>query len=166
MIKLGRFLDIFCNGLRILLGCLMASLAIPVGMQVISRYTGIIPTYLWTEELATFIFVWVVMIGSMLAVWDGTHFDVVITPDAQSALGALIQKGVVHFAVLIFGLLFFWYGVEYAKIGSIQSSVMMRANLLWTYITVPIAGTVWAVLSAYRLVQALQTYKQNKLAAA
>lgn len=166
MTMVGRFLDTFCNGLRVLLGCLMASLAIPVGMQVIARYTGIIPTYLWTEELATFIFVWVVMIGSMLAVWDGTHFDVVITPDATSPLGALVQKSVVCLSIMIFGLLFLWYGIEYAKIGSIQSSVMMRANLLWTYITVPIAGTVWAVLSAYRFYEALTDYSNRKKTAA
>ncbi len=55
--------------LRILLGAMTAILAIPVGIQVIARYTGMIPVYLWTEELATFIFVWVVMIGSMIAVW-------------------------------------------------------------------------------------------------
>jgi TRAP-type C4-dicarboxylate transport system permease small subunit len=140
----------------------MASLAIPVGMQVIARYTGIIPTYLWTEELATFIFVWVVMIGSMLAVWDGTHFDVVITPDAKSPLGTLIQKGVVYVAVMIFALLFAWYGVEYAKVGSIQSSVMMRANLLWTYVTVPLAGTIWTLFAAYRLYEAVGVYTHSK----
>lgn len=166
MTMLGRSLETLCSGLRILLGCLMASLAIPVGMQVISRYTGIIPTYLWTEELATFIFVWVVMIGSMLAVWDGTHFDVVITPDAASPLGALIQKGLVCLSIMIFGLLFLWYGIEYAKVGAIQSSVMMRANLLWTYITVPIAGTVWAVFSGYRLYEAILIYSNNKKTAA
>ena len=80
MIMLGRTLETFCQGLRVLLGIFMASLAVPVGMQVIARYTGIIPVFLWTEELATFIFVWIVMIGSMVAVWDGTHFDVVVTP--------------------------------------------------------------------------------------
>ncbi|MEP1933709.1 MAG: TRAP transporter small permease subunit, partial [Roseibium sp.] len=121
---IGRLLETFCTGLRILVGCLMAALAIPVGMQVISRYTGIIPTYLWTEELATFIFVWVVMIGSMLAVWDGTHFDVVITPDAKIPLGTFIQKSIVHVFVMVFALLFAWYGIEYSKVGSIQSSVM------------------------------------------
>lgn len=156
---IGRLLGTFCDGLRVLLGCLMATLAIPVGMQVISRYTGIIPTYLWTEELATFIFVWVVMIGSMVALWDGTHFNVVITPDAVSPLGTLIQKSVVYLFVLIFAVLFAWYGVEYAKFGSIQSSVMMRLNLLWTYITVPLAGAVWAVFSAYRLYEAIADYK-------
>ncbi len=158
----GRLLNTFCAWLRVLIGCLMASLAIPVGMQVISRYTGIIPTYLWTEELATFIFVWVVMIGSMLAVWDGTHFDVVISPDARSPLGIFLQKSVVHVLVMIFGLLFAWYGIEYAKVGSIQSSVMMRANLLWTYITVPIAGTIWAVFSTYRLYEAWVAYQTSK----
>ena len=161
---IGRSLETICQGLRILLGCLMASLAIPVSMQVISRYTGIIPTYLWTEELATFIFVWVVMIGSMIAVWEGTHFDVVITPDAKSPLGALIQKCVVLFFVGTFALLFAWYGIEYAKVGSIQSSVMMRANLLWTYITVPIAGFVWTVFTAYRLYQACAVYQLSKRA--
>ena len=159
---IGRLLGTFCDGLRVLLGCLMATLAIPVGMQVISRYTGIIPTYLWTEELATFIFVWVVMIGSMVALWDGTHFNVVITPDAVSPLGTLIQKSVVYLFVLIFAVLFASYGVEYAKFGSIQSSVMMRLNLLWTFITVPLAGVVWAVFSAYRLYEAIADYRAAK----
>jgi len=158
----GRLLEHFCIGLRILLGLLMASLAIPVGMQVLSRYTGIIPTYLWTEELATFIFVWVVMIGSMVAVWDGTHFDVVITPDANSPLGILVQTSIVYVFILIFAILFAWYGIEYAKVGSIQSSVMMRLNLLWTYVTVPLAGAIWAIFSAYRLYEALTTYRASR----
>ncbi|WP_417525653.1 TRAP transporter small permease [Marinovum sp.] len=161
---IGRALETFCAGLRILLGCLMAALAVPVAMQVIARYTGLIPTYLWTEELATFIFVWVVMIGAMLAVWDGTHFDVVITPDATSPLGVLIQKSVVHLAIMVFALLFAWYGIEYAKVGSIQSSVMMRINLLWIYIAVPLAGAIWAVFTAYRLYEAFDAYTQSRKA--
>ena len=144
---IGRALEQFCQILRITVGFLMALLAIPVGMQVISRYSGIIPTFLWTEELATFIFVWIVMIGSMIAVWEGTHFDVVITPDAKRPLGILIQKGTVVVCVAIFALLFAFYGIEYAKIGAIQNSVMMRANLLWIYISVPLAGAVWALFS-------------------
>ena len=159
---IGRALENLCQGLRILLGCLMASLAIPVGMQVLSRYTGIIPTFLWTEELSTFIFVWVVMIGSMVAVWEGSHFDVVITPDATSPLGILLQKGFVLIAIAVFALLFAWYGIEYAKVGFIQSSVMMRANLLWIYISVPIAGLVWSAFVFYRLYEIFTDYKATK----
>lgn len=156
---LGRALETFCNGLRFILACLMASLAIPVGMQVISRYTGIIPTYLWTEELSTFIFVWIVMIGSMVAVWEGTHFDVQITPDARHPFLAFVQKGSVLIFISIFAILFAWYGIEYAKVGSIQSSVMMRANLLWTYASVPIAGAVWTVFAMFRLYEAFTEFR-------
>ena len=49
--------------LRVLVGVLTMALALPVAAQVIARYTGIIPVYLWTEELATFIFVWIVTVS-------------------------------------------------------------------------------------------------------
>lgn len=159
---IGRALEAFCSGLRVILGILMASLAIPVGMQVLSRYTGIIPTYLWTEELSTFIFVWIVMIGSMVAVWESTHFDVQITADARTPFFRFLQKGVVLVFVSVFALLFAWYGIEYAKVGSIQSSVMMRANLLWIYISVPIAGAVWTVFAAYRFYEAFEEFRTAK----
>lgn len=155
---LGRYLDTFCAGLRILLGVMMGALAIPVAMQVVSRYTGLIPTYLWTEELATFLFVWIVMIGSIVAVWDGTHFDVRITRDAAGPLTRLLQDGVVHVAIMIFGALFLFYGIEYAEFGGKQRSVMMRANLMITHISVPVAGGFWLVLSAYRLSEAVAQF--------
>lgn len=158
----GRFLERFCNLLRVLLGLLTALLAVPVAMQVISRYTGIIPTYLWTEELSTFIFVWVVMIGSMVAVWDGTHFDVRVTPDAVSPLGRLLQDGVVQVLILFFAILFMIYGIEYAEFGGIQRSVMMRANLMVTYISVPIAGLVWTVFASYRLWQIIGAFRATR----
>ncbi|MFT5651969.1 MAG: TRAP-type C4-dicarboxylate transport system permease small subunit [Yoonia sp.] len=148
---LGRNLHLFCSGLRVLLGVMMGALAIPVAMQVLSRYTGIIPTFLWTEELATFLFIWIVMIGSILAVWDGTHFDVRITPDARSPALRLLQTGIVHLAIMTFGALFLIYGIEYAEFGGRQRSVMMRANLMITHISVPIAGGLWLLLAGYRL---------------
>ncbi len=160
---IGRFLDTFCIGLRILLGVMMGALAIPVAMQVISRYTGLIPTYLWTEELATFLFVWIVMIGSIVAVWDGTHFDVRITRDATGPLTRLIQDGVVHVAIMIFGALFLFYGIEYTTFGSNQRSVMMRANLAITHISVPIAGGFWLLFSGYRLFEAVVQFLNREI---
>ncbi|MFK8036510.1 MAG: TRAP transporter small permease [Hyphomicrobiales bacterium] len=158
----GRILENFCQLLRILVGLLIAALLVPVAMQVISRYTGIIPVYLWTEELATFIFVWIVMLGSMIAVWEGTHFDVHVIPDATSPLGVLLQKGFVLTMVSLFAIFFAYYGLNYVKFGSIQSSVMMQINLATTYITVPIAGAGWAVFALYRLYEVFQDYKLSK----
>lgn len=158
---IGRLLEQFCMGLRVLIGILTMLLAVPVAAQVLARYTGIIPVYLWTEELATFLFVWVVMIGSMIAVWDGTHFDVEVLPKASSPLGTLLQKGFVYVLLMVFGGMFAWYGIEYTKFGFIQHSVMMNANMALTHVSVPIAGAVWTIFSAYRLSLAVRDYRDS-----
>ena len=145
MIK--RILESLCTVLRVTIAIMVGALIVPVAMQVIARYTGIIPVYLWTEELATFIFVWVVMIGSVLAVWDGTHFDVQVIPESSNPFILFLQKAIVLVLVGIFGILFAWYGIDYAKFGFIQHSVMMNANLLVTHITIPFAGLLWGVFS-------------------
>jgi len=154
-----KALEGYCQFLRIVLGCLVGALIIPVTMQVIARYTGIIPVYLWTEELATFLFVWMVMLGSIIAVWEGTHFDVHVIPLAKSRLGKLLQKGFVQIVLTIFALLFAYYGIGYAKFGSIQTSNFLQVNMLIIYITVPIAGFSWAAFSFFRIWQVLQEYR-------
>lgn len=157
-----RILEGFCQLLRIAVGCLVAALVIPVTMQVVARYTGIIPVFLWTEELATFLFVWMVMLGSIIAVWEGTHFDVHVMPEATSPLGVLLQKGFVLLVMGIFALLFAWYGIGYAQFGAIQTSVMMQVNMLIIYITVPLAGFCWATFSLFRFWQIVQEYRLGK----
>ncbi|MDC0434384.1 TRAP transporter small permease [bacterium] len=156
-----KILEGFCQLLRFLVGLLIAALIVPVFMQVLSRYTGIIPTFLWTEELAKFIFIWVVMLGSMVAVWEGTHFDVQVIPEASSPLIRMLQQGFVLVMIIAFAVLFARYGIDYAKFGSIQSSVMMQVNLLYIYITVPLAGFVWAVFALFRLWQVVDTYRKH-----
>ena len=144
----------------------MVALAIPVGMQVLARYTGIIPVYLWTEELATFIFVWVVMVGAMVAVWDGTHFDVRVVPDAKNPFLKMLQDGFVLVMITGFAIIFAVYGIDYAKFGFIQNSVMMRANMMITYISVPLTGVVWTLFAGYRLYEVIDQYRQTSKASA
>lgn len=159
----GKVLDRFCSVLRVLIGVLTMVLAIPVAAQVLARYTGIIPVYLWTEELATFIFVWIVMIGSMIAVWDSTHFQVEVLPEFQHPLLKLIQRALVLVLVFFFGVLFAWYGVEYTQFGAIQHSVMMSANMAITHVSVPIAGVFWSVFTGYRLYEAICEYRESRI---
>ncbi|PRY26544.1 TRAP-type C4-dicarboxylate transport system permease small subunit [Aliiruegeria haliotis] len=160
-----RALELCITFLRVTIGVLVGLLTIPVGMQVISRYTGVLPVYLWTEELATFIFVWIVMLGSMLAVWDRTHFDVHVLPEAVSPRGRLLQQGFVHLAVTAFAVLFIWYGIGYTQFGSIQNSVMLRMNMALTYVTVPVAGVGWALFSLRHLACEIAIYRQHRRSA-
>jgi TRAP-type C4-dicarboxylate transport system permease small subunit len=102
------------------------------------------------------------MIGSMVAVWDGTHFDVRVTRDAKRPLFVMLQDGFVLVLILAFALIFFWYGIDYAEFGAKQRTMMMRANRIITHISVPIAGGVWTLFSGYRLYEVINTYRHTK----
>ena len=93
---------------------------------------------------------------------DNTHFDVQVLPDSSNPLILLIQRSIVYLLVGGFGAMFTWYGIDYAKFGGIQHSVMMNANLLITHITVPFAGLLWCVFSLFKFAEAFQIYKSSK----
>ena len=97
----------------------MTALIAPITLQILSLYTGIIPRYIWTEEIARFCFIWIVMIGAMIAVRDGTHFDVDVLPK----LSHKAEPGLrifVHVAMLLASLTFVTYGYQFAQFGAIR----------------------------------------------
>ena len=120
----------------------MAGLLVPVTLQILSRYTGLIPRYIWTEEIARFCFIWIVMIGAMIAVRDGTHFDVDVLPKLSRRAEAILRL-FTHAAMLGVALIFVTYGYQFAKFGSIQSSEIAGLPMLTIYIAWPLAGVTW-----------------------
>lgn len=138
--------------LQILLTLLMAGLLVPVSLQIVSRYTGLIPRYIWTEEIARFCFIWIVMIGAMIAVRDGTHFDVDVLPKLSRRLGACLRL-FTHIAMLAVALIFVTYGYQFAKFGSIQTSEIAGLPMLSIYIAWPLAGLTWIAFLGEKFVE-------------
>ena len=138
--------------LQILLTVLMAGLLIPVVLQILSRYTGLIPRYIWTEEIARFCFIWIVMIGAMIAVRDGTHFDVDILPKLKPKTEAALRL-FTHIAMLAVALIFVTYGYQFAKFGSIQTSEIAGLPMLTIYIAWPLAGVTWMAFLGEKFVE-------------
>lgn len=139
--------------LKIALTALMALMIVPVVLQILSRHTGLIPRYIWTEEAARFCFVWIIMIGSMIAVRDGTHFDVDLFPDPVTPRRKAISRLIVHFAMALMALIFVRYGFVFAKSGFIQNSEMSGINMLWIYISFPLAGLSWLLFLAEKIMK-------------
>jgi TRAP-type C4-dicarboxylate transport system permease small subunit len=144
-------LDGYYRLLQVLLTTLMIALVIPVGMQILSRYTGLIPRFIWTEEIARFCFVWIILIGAMIAVRDGTHFDVDVLPHSASPRVELTMMIVRDLAVLAVALTFLWYGWEFAILGSRQQSEIAGLPMLSIYIAWPLAGLTWAIFILEKL---------------
>jgi TRAP-type C4-dicarboxylate transport system permease small subunit len=150
------FLTGYHRVLKVILTVLMGMLIIPVSMQVLSRYTGVIPRYIWTEEAARFCFVWIVMIGSMIAVRDRAHFDVDVLPHPKTPRQQGIAGLIVHGAMMVMAGVFVRYGYDFAKFGAIQNSEMSGINMLSIYIAFPLAGITWILFLLENIVADLR----------
>ena len=148
-----KLLNGYYRILQVALTLLMGLLIVPVSLQIFSRYTGLIPRYIWTEEVARFCFMWIVMIGAMIAVRDGSHFDVDVLPKFGSKRVEAAMRIFVHLAMLLVALLFVTYGYDFAQFGAMQTSELARLPLLTIYIAWPLAGVTWFAFLGEKLIE-------------
>ena len=143
---------------RLLNGLLVVSVAIliiPVSLQIFSRYTALIPSYIWTEEMARFCFIWMIMIGSMVAIRDGGHFDVDLWPELSPRPNALLRI-VSSVFVLAMALVFIWYGIRFVQFGWDQTSELADLPMPFIFVAWPLAGFTWVVFLGERFVHDLR----------
>jgi TRAP-type C4-dicarboxylate transport system permease small subunit len=146
-----KAIDLYYRLLQVLLTLLIAVLIVPVTMQILSRYTGIIPRYIWTEEIARFAFIWIIMIGAAIAVRDGSHFDVDLLPEPKTRRGFLLARLVVNVAIGLAGVIFLVWGYDFAILGSRQVSEIASLPMLTIYIAWPWAGATWLLFIGERI---------------
>jgi len=125
-----------------LLVATVAILIVPVTMQVVSRFTGLIPSYIWTEELSRFLFIWMVMLGAMVAVREGTHFEVDVWPDLSPRAAARLRI-VSNLFVLLFALVFVYWGIQFVRFGWNQESELAELPMPYIFLAWPVAGATW-----------------------
>jgi TRAP-type C4-dicarboxylate transport system permease small subunit len=137
-----RITAVYSQFLSLVLVFSVAILVLPVSLQIFSRYTELIPSYIWTEELARFLFVWSIMIGAMIGVRESTHFEVDLWPvlpkRAEAAL-KLLSK----FFVLIFACVFLWSGIEFTQFAWHRFSELAELPLWLIHVAWPVCGFTW-----------------------
>ena len=148
---LTRILNVIDRILRVAITVLITLLIVPVTLQILARYVPFIPRYIWTEEAARFCFVWIIMLGAMIAVRDDSHFDVDVLPTPRTAAGRGWSKLLVHAIMLALALCFIWYGKEFADEGLLQSSEIADLPMIAIYIAWPLAGVVWTLFLIEKL---------------
>lgn len=142
------------RGIAVLLMAAVAVLVVPVSLQIFSRYTEVIPAYIWTEELARFCLVYAVMLGAMLAVREGTHFTVDVFPRLSPRGEARLELLSGAFVVL-FALVFIWWGWEFTEFAIYRISELAELPLWTIHMAWPIAGVVWLLFQAERMADAI-----------
>lgn len=151
-----KLIDFYSRALDVALVATVAVLIIPVSLQIFSRFTALIPSYIWTEEMARFFFVWMIMIGAMVGIRDGAHFDVDLWPELRPRANALLRV-VSNVFILVFAFVFIWYGVKFVQFGWNQNSELAELPMPFIFVAWPMAGATWVMFLGARLRTDLRT---------
>jgi TRAP-type C4-dicarboxylate transport system permease small subunit len=136
-------------------------LIIPVTMQILARFTNIIPNYIWTEEMSRFCLIWIIMIGASVAVRDGTHFDVDVLPPPKTKAGLALSRIVVHISIFLVALIFLAFGWSFTLFGYDQNSELTGLNMAFIHVAWPFAGFTWVMFLLEKFYDDIQLMKKG-----
>ena len=151
-------IDAYHRLLTWLLVATVAILMVPVTLQIVSRFSHMLPAfltvphYIWTEELSRFLFIWMVMIGAMVGIREGTHFDVDVWPEFGPK-GQAILKILSHVLILVFAVIFVTWGLRFVSFGWNQTSELADLPMPWIFAAWPITGATWLLFTAEILIR-------------
>jgi TRAP-type C4-dicarboxylate transport system permease small subunit len=137
---------LFSRLLDVLVVLTVAILIIPVTLQIFARFTEFIPRYIWTEEAARFLLVWMIMLGAMVGVREGSHFIVDLFPSLSGKRKAALDL-VTNAFMLLFGGIFLWYGIEFTEFAWFRISELAELPLWTIHIAWPLAGLSWLLFT-------------------
>jgi TRAP-type C4-dicarboxylate transport system permease small subunit len=134
----------------------VAVLIVPVSLQIFSRYTALIPSYIWTEEMARFFFIWSIMLGAMVGIREGTHFVVDLWPRLAPRPQAALRI-VASVFVLVFALVFLWWGLDFTRFAFNRISELAELPLWYIHVAWPLAGATWLLFLGEQMWDDLKT---------
>ncbi len=118
---------------------LFAVLTVAVFVQVVARYVFNQPPA-WTEEVARFCQVWIILLTASIGIRKGSHLAVdylgpALPPRVRRAVAVLTGTLVAFYAAVVA----IW-GIRLVFIGSLQTSPALQLNMAWVYLVFPLAG--------------------------
>jgi TRAP-type C4-dicarboxylate transport system permease small subunit len=138
-----------------LLAASVLVLIVPVSLQIFSRYTDLIPSYIWTEEMARFLFIWMIMIGAMVGIREGSHFDVDVWPRMGARADAALRL-LSGLFILGFAAVFLWAGWEFTRFALKRFSELAELPLWLIHVAWPLTGLTWVVFQGERMWDSIQ----------
>jgi len=144
--KFLKLLVTFANGLMLLL----------VFLQVITRYV-FSWTPAWGEELARYLFVWVVFLSMPLVASYGGHMCIeTLTSRVKGATLKFLNIVADIFSIMFLGIMVY-YGCIMVSRTSFQTSPAMQVPMSYVYVVIPFGCAVMLIYVIANLLKTLKT---------
>ncbi|HVX78595.1 MAG TPA: TRAP transporter large permease subunit [Bradyrhizobium sp.] len=131
--------------------------AILVVAEIVILFAGVIWRYvlrqplIWSDELASILFLWLAMLGAAVAFRRGEHMRMTaVVGSARPAMRAYLDV-VATCAALAFLLLIIWPSYNYAYEESFITTPALQIPNIWRAIALPIGNCLMALFALLRL---------------
>ena len=133
----------------------LALMAAVVIYQVGARYLlGRPPS--WTEELARYLQVWLVLLAAPVCLARGLHLAVdYVTPRLRPGPRRIVRTGVL-LLVTLFCLTFAVYGLRLLRVAALQVSPALGISMVWPYLALPLSGVLMTVAAVVLIASELR----------
>ena len=130
----------------------MAFASLLLFVNVVLRYWFLSPIS-WAEELTLYIMVWIVFVGSSVAIRTRGHIAIDLLPLVLSPAGRHRLAIFIALTMLVFLAVFFYYSGQHTlRVRSIeQVTPVMQAPMWLAYLAMP-AGSVLMMVRACQLI--------------
>jgi TRAP-type C4-dicarboxylate transport system permease small subunit len=135
------------TSIAMMLACLMMALASVFAIhQIFTRFVIELPAE-WTEVLIRFSLIWMVFLGIPTAFRQGAMVSVDLLYRMSGQRGRRVLDTVVAAAAMLLCGVIFWWGLDYANRGSVQSMIGLEGvSMFWAYLALPV-GAVFSMIS-------------------
>lgn len=137
---------------------LFAALTAIVALQVVNRLL-LHQSFTWSEEIARFLFFWVVLLGAAISVRRRRHFVVDVSPASWRGGGHLqhfLLDIVPQLCVLGFNVFLLVQAVGYTRAGTFRTASNSGVNMALVYAAIPVFA---ALAIAYSTLNLLADYR-------
>ncbi len=137
-------LTLLINAPEIVAGALLVLMSITVILQVVFRYVVKAPIS-WSEEVATFSFIWLSILSAALGVKYGMHFSIEAVVKrfpmpVQRLLTVLTSLSVSGLLAILI-----WFGLNLVMLNNTQISPAMGMPMSIPYLSVPVGCTLMLI---------------------
>lgn len=151
--KIFNYLDMFLKVLVVIGNGLMLLL---VFAQVITRYVFNYTPY-FGEELARYLFVWVVFLSLPLVARYGGHMCIeTLTSRVKGATLKFLNILADIFTIVFMGIMV-WCGIQMVIRTNYQTSPAMMIPMSWVYVVIPFGCAVMLIYALANLVNVIKT---------
>lgn len=154
-------MDKLLKGVRkVLYGFSVAAMSVMLMIifaQVVTRYTvGYTPE--WSEELARFLFVWVVFLGSALIMGESGHLAVQFLPNRfkGTTFGTILDI-IINVSGYIFIVLLLTQGWKMTSIMTFQRAPGLDIPMSWVYAIIPVSCVLMLLYLVKETVRIVKT---------